>query len=55
MKKVKQVWFDDELDLTKRKEIRTGLVLELEDGTMMQHLADAPVVPFSEVTDDNNN
>lgn len=46
MKKVIQVWYDTE-QITAHP-YRTGLVLELEDGTMLYQNSTDAVQPFSE-------
>lgn len=46
MKKVKQVWYDDSFKPTEQN-YRTGLVLELEDGSLLQANSTDMIEPFS--------
>jgi hypothetical protein len=52
MKKVVQVWYDDEMDQTVQN-YRTGLVLELEDGTLLYASSTDVIQPFSKLSKPN--
>lgn len=51
MKKVKQIWYAKHGSPELTSNYATGLILELEDGTMLEQLSTDMIEPYAEIKD----